>query len=140
MNAREYLERPGKLKQEILADQDNIAAMRSVVEQCTTHLSLTAGCNPSKNKDSFENVMLDITKAEADLETKIMRYEELCLETIKQIGSLHDSAQRQLLRLRYLDYQEWENIAKAVGVSEGHIYVLHRKALKNLEKLLVKDS
>ena len=82
MTGKEYLERPGKLKQEILADQDNIAAMRSVVEQCTTHLSLTAGCNPSKNKDSFENVMLSITEAEKELEEKVKHLAQMKINII----------------------------------------------------------
>ena len=73
MTAKEYLSMPKALREEILCDLDNLAAMRSVVEDCTTHLSFTAGRNPSRNKDTFENVMLEISVEEEKIEAKKLR-------------------------------------------------------------------
>ena len=140
MTAREYLEQPKLLQEEIFKDQDNIASMRSIVEQCTTHLSFTAGRNPSKNKGAFEDVMLDITEAEAKLEEKIHRYEALMIKVTMLIGKLDDPDLRKLLRLRYLEEKPWDEVASSVGVSESHIYLLHRKALTEFEKFIVDNS
>ena len=140
MTAREYLEQPKLLQEEIRKEQDNIASMRSIVEKCTTQLSFTAGCNHSKNKGAFEDVMLDITEAEAKLEEKVHRYEELMIRITMLIGKLDAPDQRKLLRLRYLEEKPWDDISKTIGVSESHIYRLQRKALAQIEKLIVNDS
>ena len=66
----EFLKKPLELKREIRAEEDHIASLRSIVDDRTTHLSHTAGRNPSKNNDAFENVMLEIVEAEKDLEEK----------------------------------------------------------------------
>ena len=136
MTGKEYLERPGKLKQEILADQDNIAAMRSVVEQCTTHLSVTAGCNPSKNKDSFENVMLSITEAEKELEEKVKHLAQMKINIIMTISKLKDRDQQEVLRMRYIEELSWDVISLK-EVTEQRVYQIHREALANLEKFIV---
>ena len=136
MTGKEYLERPGKLKQEILADQDNIAAMRSVVEQCTTHLSVTAGCNPSKNKDSFENVMLSITEAEKELEEKVKHLAQMKINIIITISKLKDRDQQEVLRMRYIEELSWDVISLK-EVTEQRVYQIHREALANLEKFIV---
>ena len=136
MTGKEYLEWPGKLKQEILADQDNIAAMRSVVEQCTTHLSVTAGCNPSKNKDSFENVMLSITEAEKELEEKVKHLAQMKSNIIITISKLKDRDQQEVLRMRYIEELSWDVISLK-EVTEQRVYQIHREALANLEKFIV---
>ena len=136
MTGKEYLERPGKLKQEILADQDNIAAMRSVVEQCTTHLSFTAGCNPSKNKDSFENVMLSITEAEKELEEKVKHLAQMKINIIITISKLKDRDQQEVLRMLYIEELSWDVISLK-EVTEQRVYQIHREALANLEKFIV---
>ena len=137
MTGKEYLERLGKLKQEILADQDNIAAMRSVVEQCTTHLSVTAGCNPSKNKDSFENVMLSITEAEKELEEKVKHLAQMKINIIMTISKLKDRDQQEVLRMRYIEELSWDAISLKKEVTEQRVYQIHREALANLEKIIV---
>ena len=136
MTGKEYLERPGKLKQEILTDQDNIAAMRSVVEQCTTHLSVTAGCNPSKNKDSFENVMLSITEAEKELEEKVKHLAQMKINIIMTISKLKDRDQQEVLRMLYIEELSWDVISLK-EVTEQRVYQIHREALANLEKFIV---
>ena len=85
MTVKEYLSQPKELKKEIQCDLDNLAAMRSVVENCTTHLSFTAGRNPSKNKDAFEDMMLAITMEEERIRDKIQRLAGLEIRILKDI-------------------------------------------------------
>ena len=94
MTVREYLSLPGKLKEEIQRDIDNVAAMRSIVENTTTHLSFTAGRNPSKNNDTFENVMLEIAEEEKKIEEKKQKLIKVQVELLREIGKLKDKNQK----------------------------------------------
>ena len=73
-NVREYLEQYARIDEEIRKEKDHLASLRSIVENTTTHLSFTAGRNPSKDDRRFENTMLDIAEAERVFDEKMKRY------------------------------------------------------------------
>ena len=43
---------------------------------------------------------------------------------------------KNLLRLRYLEFRKWEDIAYILNYSRRYIFKLHNKALKELNKKL----
>ena len=133
MTVKEYLSQPKELKKEIRRDLDNLAAMRSVVENCTTQLSFTAGRNPSKNKDSFETMMIRITLEEGKIRAKIEKLAELEIRILKEIHKLNDTDQEAVLRLRYLEELPWNIIRKELGLGKSHVYSVHRDALAKLK-------
>ena len=55
----EFLKKPLELEKKVRDLEDHIASLKFIVEDTTTHLSPTAGRNPSKTSDSFEKVMLE---------------------------------------------------------------------------------
>ena len=64
MTVEEYLGQYLKIEDEIQSEKEYIASLKAIVENTTTHLSFTAGRNPSKDNGKFENTMLDIVEAE----------------------------------------------------------------------------
>ena len=134
MTVREYLEKPGMLKEEIQNDKERIAEMRSIVERCTSHLSHTAGMNPSKTGDAFESVMLDITEAEEKLEKKIVSLAKLEFDVLNLIGTLSNSRQQAVMIARYLDGLTWGNISKKAHVCSRQAQRLEEEAIDILEK------
>ena len=133
MTAKEYLSMPKALREEIQCDIDNLAAMRSIVEDCTTHLSYTAGCNPSRNKDTFENVMLDITAEEEKIEEKKRKLFELTKDILMIIQNIPEKNYQDILRLRYIFGLGWQEISAKLYLSEDYLFTLHRKALDEFE-------
>ena len=71
MTVEEYLGQYLKIEDEIQREKEHIASLRSIVENTTTHLSFTAGRNPSKDNGKFENTMLDIVEAERKYDEKL---------------------------------------------------------------------
>lgn len=136
MTVREYLSLPGKLKEEIRRDIDNVAAMRSIVENTTTHLSFTAGRNPSKNNDTFENVMLEIAEEEKKIEEKKQKLIKVQVELLREIGKLKDKEQQDVLRMRYIEDKKMSKIADVKDVTIQRVYQIHGEAVENLEKAL----
>ena len=135
MTIKEYLSRPKELKEEIRCDLDNLAAMRSIVENCTTHLSFTAGRNPSKNKDAFERTMIRITEAEEKIEEKKDRLTALQVEVLDKISLLEDKNQKAVLRARFIEGLSWRKIEETVHITKRHAIRLQQQGLKELEKL-----
>ena len=70
MTVEEYLGQYLKIEDEIQSEKEYIASLKAIVENTTTHLSFTAGRNPSKDNGKFENTMLDIVEAEKCAEEK----------------------------------------------------------------------
>ena len=135
MTVKEYLSRPLELQEEIRSDEDDLAALRSIVENRTTHLSFTAGRNPSKNKDAFERTMIRITEAEEKIVEKKARLEELQLEVLDKISLLEDKNQKAVLRARFIEGLSWRKIEKTVHLTKRHAIRLQQQGLKELEKL-----
>ncbi len=133
MTVKEYLSRPKELKEEIRCDLDNLAAMRSIVENCTAHLSFTAGRNPSKNKDAFEDVMIAITEEEERISGKVRDLAKLEMKILREIRALKNRDQEAVLRMRYLEDLPWDAIQRKAGIGKTQIFVVHQDALANFK-------
>lgn len=55
------------------------------------------------------------------------------LKIREAISGLKDIRQRRVLSMKYLDGMEFDEIAEKMNYSQAHIWVIHGKALKNLE-------
>ena len=132
MTAKEYLSRPKELEEEIRRDQDNLAAMNSIIGCCTTNLSFIAGTNPSRKTDTFESVMLFIVAEKARIKEKIRRLAEMELEVLTLIKTLQDADLQAVMIAKYIDRLTWGNIGKKAHLSARHAQRLE-EALKELE-------
>lgn len=140
MTAKEFLSRPKELEAEISCDIDNLASLRSVVESYTSRLSFTAGCKAGRDRDVFENTVIDIVEEEEKIRRKVSRLQAMLIEVIQTIAKLENPDHRKLLKCRYLEGMIWENVAESVGLSKSHVYLLHREALNEMEKLIADNS
>ena len=129
-----FLNRPKALEEEIRGDIDHIASLRSIVEKTTTHLSFTAGRNPSKNEKAFENVMIQIAEEEKKLEAKQKRLLELKLEVENFINSLPKKEYRTFLRLRYISGREMPQIRAIMNLPKTTCFDLQISALAAAEE------
>lgn len=77
-------------------------------------------------------------KYQADAERRKSRIEHLIRDNEKiegMIEKVDDSTSRELLRRRYIAFQEWEKIAVEMNYTYKHLVaVLHPKALKVFER------
>lgn len=136
-NVREFLEQYARIDEEIRKEKDHLASLRSIVENTTTHLSFTAGRNPSKDDRRFENTMLDIAKAERVFDEKMKRYALIQGEIENLILSVPDQKQQSILRMTYLEGLPMSEIAGELGVTRQWAYMLHRKSLEAAEKIFL---
>ena len=131
----EFLSRPQRLEEEIRGDLDHIASLRSIVENRTTHLSFTAGRNPSKNEKVFENVMIQIAEEEQRLEEKQKHLVELKLKVENFISRLPKKEYREILRHKYVEGMEMATIRAAMHLAKTTCYDMLADALRSASQL-----
>ena len=136
MTVEEYLGQYLKIEDEIQSEKDYIASLKAIVENTTTHLSFTAGRNPSKDNGKFENTMLDIVEAERKYDEKLRDLGLKQAEIAKLISRVPDERLKKLLRLRYIEGMSMKETADELGLTSTPIYVLHSRAIKMVEKIL----
>jgi hypothetical protein len=77
--------------------------------------------------------MAEVVVAIADLEREIQAEMEGLLATQRETAALIRSVGRPqlqtVLELRYLCYKKWEEIAEEMGVTQRHVFYLHKQAL-----------
>ena len=133
MTVKEYLSRPKELKEEIRCDLDNLAALRSIVENCTASLSFTAGCGASKDDRGFEDVMIAIAEEEERIRKKVEELAAIQIDVLGLISTLKDHDQQTVLRLRFLNEMIWPEIGKTMSLSKRYAMQLQQEALQELE-------
>lgn len=87
-----------------------------------------------------ENKVIELLALENDIkECKIKK--EVAIDKIsKVIDKVDDETLKKLLKLRYLEFRKWDNIADILGYSNKHVFKLHNQALKYIEKNLKDDT
>ena len=128
-----FLNRPKALEEEIRGDIDHIASLRSIVEKTTTHLSFTAGRNPSKNEKAFESVMIQIAEEEKKLEAKQKWLVELKLEVENLISLLPKKEYREILRYIYIRGLGMPEIRELMDLPKTTCRELRKRALRAAE-------
>ena len=97
--------------------------------------------------DSREKVQ---TSPGNNTEERFLTLAEYDLKLCKRIGELYAILQeiseaiekvpisplRTILIERYINYRTWEQIAVSISISERHIHRKHKKALREVEKIL----
>ena len=125
----DYLSRYLECQEKIRNERDHLASLRSIVENCTTKLSLTAGRNPSRDKDRFENAMIDLTEEERKADSRIRAYSAGMAEVEDLISSVPDAGLQKILRLRYISGYPPKRISRELSVSRPQYYRLMNMAL-----------
>ena len=130
-----FLEQYLKAEEEIQSRKDHIASLRSIVENTTTHLSLTAGRNPSQNEYKFENSMINIVEEERQFAERLGELAVLQASVENLISRVEDPVHEKLLRYKYVEGLKMKEIAEEMNLSVSHSYVVLGKALFSADRV-----
>ena len=135
LEIRRFLEQYLEADEKIRGEKDYIASLRSIVENATTHLSFTAGRNPSKTNDKFENTMIDIVEEERKLSVRLRELTMVQAEVVGLIRKVPDAKMQKLLYCKYVEGMKMSEIAEELDISRPGAYLLFEKALKEAEHI-----
>lgn len=84
-------------------------------------------------RSQVENIAQKIIDLEQRINSEIDRLLELKLEIRKVIESVDNETEQLLLRLRYIEYKRWYEIAEIMGYSKRQVTRLHGYALQKIK-------
>lgn len=133
MTVKQWLNRGYRINEEI---NELIKEQKQALLQATS----TALCGGEKVQSSNENtVERRFVNYAAYSETIDKRIDELYAvknEILTAINSVDDNTLRELLILRYVSFNRWDEIADKMNYSERRIYDLHGRALEHVSEVI----
>lgn len=126
LDAQYRLKRVRELEREIASKREE----RKIYEKTLQDLGDEQGSRELKEVvQELKELCNEIDEHTADaLRTKV--------ETSRLIDKVEDGTERELLRLRYIHYHTWEDIAEEMHYTLRHTYRLRKKALASYSKIV----
>lgn len=134
-NAEEYLERIEVLDTHINDRWEDLQRLYAMRTKMTTVFSM-APVAGSGNKSKIEDLTIKIEPIEIELNRKIDEFIDYKAEVTRVIERLNNTKQSKLLRKRYFNYMEIEDIAYEMGLSTKTIQNRLDETLQAVEALL----
>jgi DNA-directed RNA polymerase specialized sigma subunit len=128
LTAQEYLRQAYKLDElinSLWAELQGYRGLTALVPSGTERVQT------SPSADKIPNTVDKIIMQEEKINKEIDRLVDLKTEMHDKISLLTDKEEQLILRLRYLQYMEWADIADELHWSMSYIYKLHTKALNS---------
>lgn len=134
MNAKQYLKQAYRLNELIKSNQEELSALRESA-------SCIPGIDYSKDKvqsskssgdAGFVNTITKIIELENSINHDIAMCINLKNEIRTVINDVHDADEKLLLRLRYINFNTWEEICDKLDISLRTVHRIHAAALDNV--------
>ena len=131
MTAKEYLSQAYRLDQRIDSKIEQVASLNDLATKCTSTMTGMPR-NPSGSTSTMADTVCKIIDLQAEINRDIDALVELKREIIGAIKAVENPEYQTLLEKRYLNFEQWEDIAAEMCTGVKNIYRLHDKALKML--------
>ena len=90
----------------------------------------------NKIVSNVENKAIELISLKNNIDLHNIKIEELKKEISCVISRVEDENLRDLLRLRYIEFRKWEDIAYILHYSRRNVFYARDRALKEVEKIL----
>lgn len=138
MTAKEYLMQYRAVSARVRMLQNEIERLRTEAESASISIDGLPKCGKGGSK--MENIVVQLADFETSLQDELSQVWRTRMQIIEKLSQVKDVRHYEILRLRYLEGERWEQIAVDMNITWRHCYRLHGSALAEFEKILKKDS
>lgn len=128
MTVKQYLRQARYLDERINTKIVQVSSLHDLATKATSTLSDMPG-SPTRNTHRMEDIIIKILMLENEINADIDSLVDLKDEILSVIKAVDDEECRLLLGKRYLNFEQWEDIAVEMCTGVKNIYRLHEKAL-----------
>ena len=132
MTAKEFLSQAYRIDQRINSKLEQVQALRNQAENATATLSPTPR-SASPDLHSMESILVKIFSLEHEINADIDTLVDLKREIMRAIKDVKNVEYQLILEQRYLCFKRWEQIAVDMNVASRTLYMLHERALAEIE-------
>lgn len=134
MDGLRYLQQLHRLNEIIESNKRELARLRRMsasLPSCDFEEHISGGNVINR----LEKEVGEIVDLEREIAAEIVKYAQLEKEIRATINRQENHNERLLLRLRYIEFLTWEQIADKMSYSNVQVYRIHKKALQNLKMI-----
>lgn len=134
MTAKEYLSRIQEAETKI---NQKIDQRRELLEQATS-ITISFGTDKvqtSSQHDRMGNLVAKTVDLEQEIQETVIAFWDDKDKIINQIQVLDNVKYLDVLFKRYIEYKQMDIISREMGLSYAYTIELHKKALKEFEKV-----
>ena len=110
MTAKQYLKQARYLDERINTKIAQVSSLHDLATKATSTLSDMPG-SPTRNTHRMEDIIIKILMLENEINADIDNLVDLKDEILSVIKAVDDEECRLLLEKRYLNFEQWEDIA-----------------------------
>ena len=138
MTAKEYLEQLDNLNRQIAFDLKELEYWREM-STTITGSSFEEKYNPNRSGETpFVKCIVKIKEIEDKISKEKAEAEEKKYQILDSICLINNIDYRNILVMRYLKHNTWNQISSEMNFTQRWLYRLHKKALNELEKIIKK--
>ena len=137
MNAKQYLQQAYRLNELINSNQRELDQLRALSTSISSPDMLYERVNSGASScDKIGNIVAKIVDLNDTINEELDRFVDLKKDIHNKIMLIPDNTEKLILKYRYIEFDTWESIAVKLGYTFQWVHVLHKRALKNFEKIL----
>lgn len=121
-----------KLQIELESIEEQIAQLDAKIKKATASFGMSPRGGKSANKEDRIIKLLDL-KEDYEIRGGKIIAEQMKIE--KELDKLSDPVEKAVLRYRYINNMDWEDIQIMIGYERAQTYRIHDRAIKNLQKI-----
>lgn len=126
-----------KLQIELESIEEQIARLDAKIKKATASFGMSPRGGKSADKEDRIIKLLDL-KEDYEIRGGKIIAEQMKIE--KGLDKLSDPVEKAVLRYRYIDNMDWEDIQIMIGYEKTQTFKIHSKAIKNLQKIQSADE
>ena len=135
MTAKEYLNQLIAMDNAINRKQQRLATLRDVAMNTTPNYADEA-VQRTREKNPLKNIMTKIVDLDREIDEDIDALVDFKAEVWEQLDKLEDETQKRILWLHYSERLSWTKVAVEMSITTWYVYIIHRAALDELDKIL----
>ena len=135
MKAKEYLQNVRRIADKINNKQLQLLNLWDMARSITTTMSDIGGSGQG-GADQMAETVSKIVDLENEISGDIDQYVEMKLEAIQMINLLQNETHSSLLFRRYINLEEWPEIAEKMKYTRQSLMNKHRQALSDFQEIL----
>ena len=119
-----------KLQRELESIEEQITRRDAKIKKATASFGMSPRGGKSADKEDRIIKLLDLKE---DYETRGGKIIAEQIKIEKELDKLSDPVEKAVLRYRYIDNMDWEDIQIMIGYERTNTYRIHDRAIKNLQ-------
>lgn len=135
MKAKEYLQNVRRIADKINNKQLQLLNLWDMANSITTTMSDLSGCG-SGSLDQMADTVSKIVDLEKEISADIDQYVEMKLEAIQLINLMPNEQNSAILFRRYINREEWTEIAESMSYTRQSLMNKHRAAVEEFQEIL----